>query len=319
MSRASPGEWSPDGDTVGVVLDTDMATDCDDAGALAVLHALARRGEAEILATVVNNRGPRSAGAVAAINAFYGRPDVPLGAYQGDAVGTEAADFFAGIATDTDAYGHAVTAREQAPDAVAVYRQILADAGADEVVVVSIGHLNNLHGLLESGPGEHSPLGGRELVSERVSRLVVMGGAYPSGREHNFAARGAAKFTGLTLERWPTPVLFSGYELGAQVRTGSGLDALADSHPVRRAYAGHPSDPLTNDRQSWDQTAVLAAVRDPTTYWDPGPRGRVAVDPDGSNAWVQDPEGTQAYLVAREDPGPSTVATLVEDLMLETP
>ena len=88
------------GDPTSVVLDTDMATDCDDAGALAALHTPRRRGEAQIQATVVNNRGKYSAGVVAAINRFYERPDIPLGAYQGDDVGTEAAAFFADIARD---------------------------------------------------------------------------------------------------------------------------------------------------------------------------------------------------------------------------
>ena len=36
---------------VKVIFDTDMETDCDDAGALAVLHTLADRDECEILAT----------------------------------------------------------------------------------------------------------------------------------------------------------------------------------------------------------------------------------------------------------------------------
>ena len=35
---------------VKILFDTDMTTDCDDAGAMAVLHALADRGECEILA-----------------------------------------------------------------------------------------------------------------------------------------------------------------------------------------------------------------------------------------------------------------------------
>src|SRR3712207_437465 len=44
-----------------ILFDTDMLTDCDDAGALAVLHALADNGEAEILATVVSVPNPWSA------------------------------------------------------------------------------------------------------------------------------------------------------------------------------------------------------------------------------------------------------------------
>jgi hypothetical protein len=41
---------------VRVIFDTDMDTDCDDAGALALLHALADNGEAVILATLVSSQ-----------------------------------------------------------------------------------------------------------------------------------------------------------------------------------------------------------------------------------------------------------------------
>ena len=50
---------------VKVIFDTDMANDCDDAGALAVLHALADLGEAEILAIVTNRKDPSNASAAA--------------------------------------------------------------------------------------------------------------------------------------------------------------------------------------------------------------------------------------------------------------
>src|SRR3954447_4901419 len=64
---------------VPILFDTDMMTDCDDAGAMAVLHALADNGECEILATVVSARDPWSVAAVDAINTYYGRPDLPIG------------------------------------------------------------------------------------------------------------------------------------------------------------------------------------------------------------------------------------------------
>lgn len=306
-------------DPVSVIFDTDMATDCDDAGALAMLHTLARRGEADVLATVVNNKGARSAGAVAAINAFYGQPDIALGAYQGDEVGTAAAEFFRDIATDTETYGHAKTDRSQVPSAVTVYRRVLAEADPKEIVIVSVGHLNNLYRLLQSDPGPHSPSDGTTLVERKVNRLVVMGGSYPSGREHNFSARGSAQFTWTALDEWPTPVLFSGYELGDAVRTGSGLTALGEENPVRRAYAGHHSSPLENGRQSWDQTAVLAAVRDPERYWEMSDPGRIVVESDGANSWESDPDGPHAYLIERDDPGPAEVATLIEELMTVPP
>lgn len=307
------GTFEPLSRPVPIILDTDMATDCDDAGALAVLHALAAKGEAEILAMVANNKGDSSIGAVAAINAFYGKPDIPLGAYQKDQVGTEAAGFVRQLAADTASYGHKVDARNQAPSAVEVYRRALAAAPDGRVVIVSIGHLNNLADLLESGPDAISPLSGMELVKQKAAHLVVMGGDYPSGKEHNFVARGAGPSAALVVSRWPGPILFSGYSLGEKVVTGPGLAALPENHPVRRAYAGHGSKPLEKGRPSWDQTAVLAAVRGPSPCWKLSKPGRNVVAADGSNQWEDDPSGLQAYLFEKQDP--KKVAAEIEELM----
>ncbi len=64
---------------VRILFDTDLQTDCDDAGALAILHALADAGEAEILGLVVSSGDPWAAGCADAINTWYGRPDLPVG------------------------------------------------------------------------------------------------------------------------------------------------------------------------------------------------------------------------------------------------
>ena len=65
-----------------IIFDTDMDSDCDDVGALAMLHVLADRGEAEILATMVSSRNEWSPACVDAINTFYGRGDLPIGCPQ---------------------------------------------------------------------------------------------------------------------------------------------------------------------------------------------------------------------------------------------
>lgn len=297
-----------------ILLDTDMATDCDDAGAMAVLHALADTGEAEIRAIVVNNKDDASANTVAAINAFYGRPEIPLGICQSDAVGITAGYFAQTLAADSRLYGHTIRSRSEIPSATSIYRKTLATLGDGLAVIVSIGHLNNLHDLLHSGPDEHSPLSGVELIRQKVAHVVMMGGDYPSGREHNFFARGSETVTAVVLKTWPTPILFSGYTLGLAVKTGPKLTALPDNHPVRRAYALHGSDPLKNGRPSWDQTAVLAAVRGPAPFWSLGPAGRNHAAPDGSNRWESDERGPHAYLV--ENAPPETAANEIETLML---
>ena len=86
LLAASPAHAA---DVPRIIFDTDMATDCDDAGALAVLHVLANQGECEILATVSSSLNPTACAAVDVINRYYHRPDLPMGTVKGQGVGEE--------------------------------------------------------------------------------------------------------------------------------------------------------------------------------------------------------------------------------------
>ena len=70
---------------VRVIFDTDVGGDVDDAGALAVLHALADRGEREILAMGVVIGHEAAVPYVHAVNTWYGRPNLPIGTIKGKA------------------------------------------------------------------------------------------------------------------------------------------------------------------------------------------------------------------------------------------
>ena len=63
-----------------VILDTDMDSDVDDVSALGELHAMADRGEVEILGVMISGHNEWSAPCTDAIDTFYGRPDLPIGA-----------------------------------------------------------------------------------------------------------------------------------------------------------------------------------------------------------------------------------------------
>ena len=71
---------------IPVIVDTDMCTDCDDVGALALINTFMNQGEATLLACVANTHdADRASGAtIQAINAYYGHPAVPIGAYHGE-------------------------------------------------------------------------------------------------------------------------------------------------------------------------------------------------------------------------------------------
>ena len=63
---------------VKIIFDTDMESDVDDMGALAMLHGFADRGEAEILATISSSLNPWSAPVIDVVNTFYGRGGLPI-------------------------------------------------------------------------------------------------------------------------------------------------------------------------------------------------------------------------------------------------
>jgi hypothetical protein len=58
-----------------ILLDTDIDSDCDDTGALAILHALATEGSILIAGVVCSIPVNACARAAMAINSWYGRPD----------------------------------------------------------------------------------------------------------------------------------------------------------------------------------------------------------------------------------------------------
>ena len=68
---------------VNLIIDTDAGFDVDDIGALAIAHYYAKEGQANILATMHCTGFELGIAAVNVINTYYGRPDIPLGAYKG--------------------------------------------------------------------------------------------------------------------------------------------------------------------------------------------------------------------------------------------
>src|ERR1700685_2274827 len=125
---------------VPIILDTDIASDVDDVGSVAVLHALANRGEAKILAMGVCVKNPWTPLCLDALNTYFQRPEIPLGVVKGPAF-KERSAYARQIAQE---YPHALKRAEDAPDAAALYRQVLARQPDRSVVIVSIGFLTNL-------------------------------------------------------------------------------------------------------------------------------------------------------------------------------
>jgi inosine-uridine nucleoside N-ribohydrolase len=189
---------------IPVILDTDIGPDYDDVGAMALLHALADKGEAKPLAVMASNRNRLVAPVINLLNIYFGRPDLPVGAPKSpDAPNERAVQGWPELLVDK--YPHTLKNTDDAPDAITLYRKILAGQPDKSVTIITIGFLTNLTQLLNSQPDQYSRLGGKALVAKKVKQLVSMAGKFPQGREYNLFIDSAASEK--VFINWPTPVL----------------------------------------------------------------------------------------------------------------
>jgi len=298
---------------VSIIFDTDMGPDYDDVGALAVLHSLADKGEANILATVSSNRFTYAVPCIELINTYFNRPYLPLGA---PGKGPYVLDSRPQVWPDSlvTNYPHTIRSTADAPDAVDVYRRILSVQPDASVNIITVGFLTNLAALLHSPADRHSELDGKALVKKKVRRLYSMAGRFPHGREFNVFSDTLASIT--VFNEWPTPVLLSGYEIGREIMTGLRLVASdIQNSPIKDAFRICLKVDV-DGRESWDQVTVLVGVRGTQKYFDTVV-GRMTVLPDGSNTWEDDPNGPHEHIVWKMPKEELTY--LIEDLMMHQP
>ncbi|MBN2294732.1 MAG: hypothetical protein JXM70_20050 [Pirellulales bacterium] len=284
-----------------VIFDTDMGSDCDDAGAMAVLHALADAGEVRILGVIFSSgRNRYGVGTCDAINTWYGRGDLPLGQYKGTDVGDPRDHYTKRIATDTKLFGHDIV--NEAPDLVEVYKKILQDRPDHSVTIITVGHPHGLVHLMRDPRGA-------DLVRAKVDRWVAMGtGGW------NFQAVGMSAYCEELLKKWPTPFYMS--PSGKKVKTGNRLlPKTPKNNPVREAYRLWKTA-LTDGRSSWDQIAVLSFLR--PELFKIEHHGRIERKADGEVVWNAKIDNPKHHLVT---PKISTkeMSNIIEELMSRPP
>jgi inosine-uridine nucleoside N-ribohydrolase len=300
---------------VPIIFDSDMGPDYDDVGAITLLHAFADSGYIKILATVASTKYEGVAAVFSVFNTYFHRPGIAIGVPKNQA--SEFKDFQHWTDTLLLKYPHKLNKNAEAPDAVAVYRKALASQGDKSVTVVTTGFLTNLFNLLQSAPDKYSRFNGQELVKRKVKQLVCMGGRFPYGSEFNIKIdAGASQFV---FNNWPTPVLFSGFEIGSKIKTGLPLihNKKIINSPVKDVF--RICIPMKEEdsagRMSWDETAVFVAIKGYRPWYNIE-KGKMVVASDGSNTWTKDPP-SQSYLV--EAVPPAIVEQLINKLIMHQP
>lgn len=298
-----------------VILDTDAGGDCDDIGALFILHGAVERGEAKLLATMGCTSSKTIAPCLDAVNSWFGRSGIPVGTLKDDGLLPNAGY----TAEVVRRFPHRFAESKDYPDAVTLYRQLLAKQPDNSVTVVAVGPLRNLANLLRSRGDDASPLDGKALVARKVKRLDVMGGNYPpfakaKDAEWNFKMDPAS--AALVCSDWPTEILFNGE--GGSTNSGRRVTyEMPEHNPLTVAYAAYPGVGYAGDRLSWDPVSCLVAVRGAAPWYRVQKGGTNAVDPKtGVNTWKPDAEGKHSYLVLDQKRPKRDVETALEDLMV---
>jgi hypothetical protein len=304
----------PAGAKERVIFDTDVGGDVDDAGALAVLHALADRGEIEILAIGVVIGHPAGVRFVDAVNTWYGRADLPVGTIKNGAP-YDRDEYMASIVAE---YPHDL-AQEAAPDVVKLYRQVLAKQPDRSVTLIVVGPATNVRDLLKSGADEHSPLSGVELVRQKVKFYGAGGNGeagLPNGKcGFNYQTDIPAAQGELQLMPADFPMVYAGGS-GKTLKVGSSYRRAKPDHIVRRSYEAYYKGEA-QDRQTWDQLRVLYASRPSVRkLWDTSAPGKIELSNSGDIKWSETPQENRAYAYVNDM---SAVRELLTELMMYDP
>jgi inosine-uridine nucleoside N-ribohydrolase len=302
---------------VALIFDTDMGNDIDDALALGVIHALESRGECRLLAVTLSKANTYSAMFVDLINTFYGRGQIPIGKMSEGPTPDDGKYTRRTVESQQEGmprYRRWHGSIEEFPHAVPLLRRTLAAQPDGSVVMVVVGFSTNLARLLDTPADEYSPLSGRELVAKKVRLLSTMAGMYSAtGRHKEYNVHVDLESARRVYADWPTPIVASGFEVGLAIKypaTSIEQDyGYVAQHPLAEAYSYYMQMPY--DRETWDLTSVLYAVRPERGYFDLSPPGTVHVDDQQVTQFTPAAEGRHRYLIV----SPEQIARVREALV----
>ncbi|WP_187776246.1 hypothetical protein [Antrihabitans cavernicola] len=286
IASAAPGSDTTVREVPKVIFDGDVGPDPCDFSALAMAHNLHQAGEIDLLGFMSTMPEPSNVEVMDIFDRWYGHR-IPIGTFEDpsdlgyDRFVRPSSELANGLfpASRTIAAHYAgwhPQTIDSVPDSVSLYRKLLAGEQDHSVTILTTGQLYNIKALLNSGPDAYSPASGMDLVRAKVSRFVMMIGAFGKpvtaddlvyyNAEYNndppnaffpltvsqHASTGAgtgaeynalAWYPGLTqdvfakLDRLDTPKIIIGNEEGWRVPAGDAYNKLAADHPVRMGFS----------------------------------------------------------------------------------
>ena len=297
---------------IPLILDTDIGPFTDDVGAYSVLTTFAKQGLIDIRAIVASNAYEGAVGVIDALNHYTNQSNILIGITK-DPKAFVNKYKLGWIDYVLENYPHPTyTNNSDADDAVKVYRKVLAAAQDKSVTVLTIGHLTNMANLLRSKGDEYSSKTGKELVRAKVSQTVIMGGMFPRGDEYNIIHD--AESAQYTTEQWPTPILFTGFEIGVNILCDETLlnNTALEHSPIRIAYELQ-IEKFGKADGCFDVLTAYMAIKGLSPLWDEV-YGTIKVDAKGHDEWTESKTRTP-FSYAKQIASNETIADTINPLM----
>lgn len=305
-----------------IIIDTDLRSDVDDAGTLALANVMADNNECELIGVIASQTGPFIVGAINAINRWYGRGNIPVGlSPEND---QRWPDYYAPVIGNPKNFPSSQS-NKTAPESTYMYRRLLEDSPDGSVKIVVIGGQTPVRLLLDSkanyeGDGSINKTG-YELIKAKVSGLYIMAGDFtnPDHAEHNVKLD--LKASKYVSANWPTPIVYSGFEIGGPVITGGVMTNPAEN-PVAKAYELFPAGGIGNitGSASYDQTILYYAIRGnkwgDLHLWNISKPGTASF-PEGRTVFKAHTGGNHKHLIVKAPY--KKVADVIETLMIQLP
>lgn len=292
---------------LGIVYDSNFGETIDSVLALAVLHGFAGKLQCRIASLSINYPDLRAAQLCDSIERFYASAITgpaaifftpsPIGIVEGKSQAAGDRPLLVKTVARTDEAGKKLwSTRLQKWNDTAIPELLIRNALSAQydgnAGIVLSGPATNLASLLSLN-------GSAPLITSKVKYLVVAGGEFPSGKsEPNFKADLAAARK--VLAEWPTPVIFSGREVGSQLPfRGASIEtdfAYNAAHPIAEAYRSAHEMPY--DAPGWALAAMLYAIRPEEGYFKLSEPGTVTLTNDGRTEFKPGADGRHRYLIA---------------------
>jgi hypothetical protein len=291
--------------TAGIIFDSGMGNNIDEALALALLYGLDGKQEARVIALSVSKPNLKSAALCEAIGRFYagasnggfgavGRT-LPVGLAEDGKLPEDTPMLTVPLSRKNEEgkplYSHGIEKLTDTAEARTLIRNAITQQPDQSCIIVLTGPATNLARVLDL-------YGVKDLIARKVRFLSVAGGAYPNGAPQ-FNIQADIPAAKKLFAEWPTPIVAAGDEVGAALpypATSIEKDfAWSPAHPVVDAYRAFK--PMPYDAPTSAMAAVLYAVRSQAGDFKLSEPGTISVLDDGRTKFTPAPEGRHRYLI----------------------